>query len=47
MVLRRNPSTEGKIDVLMIKRANEPGKGKWSFPGGKQELGMSAYDSHC
>lgn len=25
--------------VLLVKRANPPGAGKWSLPGGKQELG--------
>jgi len=39
VVLRRSLTRQGKTEVLMIRRANEPGKGKWSFPGGKQELG--------
>jgi mutator protein MutT len=25
--------------VLMVKRGNDPGKGKWSFPGGLVNLG--------
>ena len=25
--------------ILMIRRANEPGVGRWSIPGGRQELG--------
>lgn len=25
--------------VLLVRRANPPGAGKWSLPGGKQELG--------
>jgi 8-oxo-dGTP diphosphatase len=25
--------------ILLVKRANEPNKGKWSLPGGKLELG--------
>jgi len=28
--------------ILLIKRKNEPGKGKWSIPGGKVELGEKA-----
>jgi 8-oxo-dGTP diphosphatase len=32
--------TEGKI--LLEKRKNEPGKGKWSIPGGVVDLGESA-----
>jgi mutator protein MutT len=31
---------DGKI--LLEKRKNEPGKGKWSIPGGKIELGENA-----
>jgi mutator protein MutT len=27
--------------ILLEKRKNEPGKGKWSLPGGKVELGES------
>jgi len=34
---------EGK--VLVIRRANEPGKGKWSFPGGLVELGERVVDA--
>ena len=26
-------------DILLIKRATEPNKGKWSVPGGSMELG--------
>ncbi|MBU0595865.1 NUDIX domain-containing protein, partial [Candidatus Bipolaricaulota bacterium] len=25
--------------VLLIRRANEPGRGQWSIPGGSVELG--------
>lgn len=28
--------------VLLVRRANPPGAGKWSLPGGKQELGETA-----
>ena len=28
--------------VLLVQRANPPGAGKWSLPGGKQELGETA-----
>jgi 8-oxo-dGTP pyrophosphatase MutT (NUDIX family) len=33
-VFRKN---NGKIEVLLGLRLNNPGKGKWSFPGGKAE----------
>lgn len=33
--LRRGP------DVLLIQRGNEPGRGKWAFPGGKVHWGES------
>jgi 8-oxo-dGTP diphosphatase len=26
-------------EVLLVKRGNEPGKGKWAFPGGKVAFG--------
>ncbi|OUR80713.1 hypothetical protein A9Q83_00265 [Alphaproteobacteria bacterium 46_93_T64] len=29
-------------EVLLIKRGKDPGKGKWSLPGGGQELGETA-----
>lgn len=31
--------------LLMIKRAKEPGKGKWSIPGGRLELGETLYEA--
>ncbi|MFC1952946.1 NUDIX hydrolase [Chloroflexota bacterium] len=31
--------------ILMIKRSNEPGKGKWSIPGGMLELGETLYEA--
>lgn len=34
---------EGQI--LMIKRSNEPNKGKWSIPGGRVELGETVYEA--
>jgi len=34
---------EGKI--LTIKRGQEPSKGKWSIPGGRIELGETAYEA--
>ena len=34
---------EGKI--LTIKRAQEPSKGKWSIPGGRIELGETAFEA--
>jgi len=34
---------EGKI--LAIKRGQEPSKGKWSIPGGRIELGETAYEA--
>jgi ADP-ribose pyrophosphatase YjhB (NUDIX family) len=30
--------------VLLIKRAKEPNKGKWSLPGGAQELGETVHE---
>jgi len=34
---------EGKI--LLVKRSNEPNKGKWSIPGGGIELGETIYEA--
>ena len=34
---------DGKI--LTIKRGQEPSKGKWSIPGGRIELGETAYEA--
>ena len=34
---------EGKI--LAIKRGQEPSKGKWSIPGGRIELGETAFEA--
>ncbi len=34
---------EGKM--LMVRRAKEPGKGKWSIPGGAVELGETIYEA--
>ncbi len=31
--------------ILMIKRAKEPNKGKWSIPGGRIELGESIHEA--
>lgn len=31
--------------VLLVQRANPPGAGKWSLPGGKQKLGETAQDA--
>ena len=31
--------------ILVIKRAKEPGKGKWSIPGGAIELGENLYQA--
>ena len=30
--------------ILMVKRAKEPAKGKWSIPGGGLELGETLYE---
>lgn len=32
-------------NILLVKRRNEPGKGKWSIPGGTVELGESLRDA--
>jgi mutator protein MutT len=34
-----------KGSILLEKRANEPGRGKWSVPGGLVELGESPEDA--
>jgi len=34
-----------KGQVLLVKRAKEPSKGKWSIPGGRIELGESIYEA--
>lgn len=34
---------EGRI--LLVKRANEPSKGKWSLPGGRIELGETIHQA--
>jgi 8-oxo-dGTP diphosphatase len=31
--------------ILTIKRSKEPSKGKWSIPGGRIELGETAYEA--
>ena len=31
--------------VLLVQRANPPGAGKWSLPGGKQELGETVQET--
>lgn len=31
-------------EFLLVKRGNSPGKGKWSLPGGKLELGESTLE---
>jgi 8-oxo-dGTP diphosphatase len=31
--------------LLLVKRAKEPSKGKWSLPGGRIELGESVYEA--
>lgn len=32
-------------NILLVRRVNEPGKGKWSIPGGTVELGESLKDA--
>ena len=34
---------EGRL--LLVKRAKEPSKGKWSIPGGRLELGETLYEA--
>ena len=31
--------------VLLVRRANAPGKGNWSLPGGAQELGETVFEA--
>ena len=31
--------------ILLVKRAKEPSKGKWSLPGGGIELGETVYEA--
>jgi len=31
--------------ILLIKRSNESGKGRWSIPGGRLELGETLYEA--
>jgi 8-oxo-dGTP diphosphatase len=31
--------------ILLVKRAHEPGKGQWSIPGGRIELGETILDA--
>jgi len=31
--------------VLLVKRAKEPGKGRWAIPGGGIELGETVYEA--
>lgn len=33
--------------LLLVRRANEPGKGKWSLPGGRVEPGESDHSAVC
>ena len=33
--------------VLLVKRANDPGKGQWSLPGGAVELGETLVEALC
>ncbi|MEM3066370.1 MAG: NUDIX hydrolase [Nitrososphaerota archaeon] len=32
-------------NILLVKRTNEPGKGRWSIPGGTVEIGESLRDA--
>ena len=34
-------NAEAPLQILMVRRANEPSKGMWAFPGGSLELGES------
>ena len=31
--------------MLLVKRSNEPSKGRWSLPGGRIELGETIYEA--
>lgn len=39
------PAAAGGGRLLLAKRAKEPGKGKWSLPGGAIEPGETVYDA--
>jgi 8-oxo-dGTP diphosphatase len=36
---------DGNEKILMVKRGNEPGRGKWSFPGGLVNVGEAVKDA--
>jgi len=35
----------GEGRILLVKRSNEPSKGKWGTPGGRIELGETVYEA--
>jgi len=35
----------GPQGILLIKRGKNPGKGKWSLPGGAQEIGETVFEA--
>ena len=47
MILRREASSDapGQMEYCLVRRAHEPGKGKWSFPGGFVDLDERAEDA--
>lgn len=36
---------DGNEKILLVKRGNEPGRGKWSFPGGLVNVGEAVKDA--
>ena len=51
-VLRRVPCVGALVHddthrLLMVRRANEPGRGLWSIPGGRVERGEDDHEAVC